>query len=158
MESKQKKVLIAIDYDPSAKKIAVQGYALAQNMNAITILLHVVLEYSNYTSLSHTEIMGFAGTKDIAKLQTETKDDPKIIAQLFLEKSKKHLGSKDIQTLVKEGDFAQSILEVANEQNVDIIVMGSHSKRWLEKIVMGSVTEKVLSKTKIPLFIIPIRN
>ena len=60
--------------------------------------------------------------------------------------------------LVKEGEFAQSILEVANEQNVDLIVMGSHSKRWLEKIVMGSVTEKVLSKTTIPLFIIPIRN
>ena len=158
METKQKRILIALDYDPSAQKIAEEGYTLAKSINATTILLHVVLEYANYSSLSHTTIMGFVGIEDIGKMQKEIHAGPEIIATAFLEKSKKHLGNKDIQVLVKEGEFAQSILEVANEQNVDLIVMGSHSKRWLEKIVMGSVTEKVLSKTTIPLFIIPIRN
>jgi len=40
----------------------------------------------------------------------------------------------------------------------DIIVMGSHSKRWLEKIVTGSVTEEVLRDSRIPLFIVPIKE
>jgi nucleotide-binding universal stress UspA family protein len=35
------------------------------------------------------------------------------------------------------------------------IVMGSHSRKWLEEIVLGSVTEKVLHHTSIPMFIIP---
>jgi nucleotide-binding universal stress UspA family protein len=36
--------------------------------------------------------------------------------------------------------------------------MGSHSRKWLEKIVMGSVTEKVLNQTSIPLFIVPTKK
>jgi nucleotide-binding universal stress UspA family protein len=40
--------------------------------------------------------------------------------------------------------------------DVDVIVMGSHSRRGLEKILMGSVAEKVLRNSTLPLFIIPV--
>ena len=63
-----------------------------------------------------------------------------------------------IQTFVKEGDLAESILKTAKEVHANIIVMGSHSRKWLENIVMGSVTEKVLNNTSIPLFIIPTKK
>lgn len=158
MEAKQKKILIALDYDPTAQKVAEEGYALAQNINASTTLLHIVLEYSNYTSLNHVTIMGFAGAKDIGEIQTKIHNGPKMVALAFLEKSKKHLGDEAIQLLVKEGDSAKSIIEVATELKADVLVMGSHTKRWLEKIVKGSVTEKVLRQTTIPLFIIPTKN
>jgi len=36
--------------------------------------------------------------------------------------------------------------------------MGSHSQKWLENIIMGSVTKEVLRKTTIPLFIIPTKK
>jgi nucleotide-binding universal stress UspA family protein len=36
--------------------------------------------------------------------------------------------------------------------------MGSHSKKWLENIVMGSVTQEVLHQTTIPLYIIPTKK
>ena len=58
----------------------------------------------------------------------------------------------------KEGDFADSILEAAKEVHADIIVVGSHSRKWLENIVMGSVTEKVLHHTSIPLLIVPTKQ
>ena len=73
-------------------------------------------------------------------------------------KAKKHLGAKSIKTIQKEGDFAQMILETAKEMKADCIVMGSHSQKWLENIVMGSVTEDVLRKTTIPLYIIPTKK
>jgi nucleotide-binding universal stress UspA family protein len=76
----------------------------------------------------------------------------------FLEKSKHHLGDKTIQTLVKEGDFGETIVKTATDLHADIIVMGSHSRRWLDEILMGSVTGKVLHHTAIPLFIIPIKR
>lgn len=76
----------------------------------------------------------------------------------YLEKSKQHLGDKTIRTVVKEGDFANAILETAQEMEADIIVIGSHSRKWLEDIVMGSVTEKVLHNTSIPLFIVPTKQ
>ena len=63
-----------------------------------------------------------------------------------------------IRTFLREGDFADAILEAAKDLHADIIVMGSHSRKWLEKIMMGSVTEKVLHHTSVPLFIIPTKN
>ena len=60
--------------------------------------------------------------------------------------------------MVEEGDFAEVILKTARHIHADIIVMGSHSRRWLDKILMGSVTEKVLHRTSIPLFIIPTKG
>ena len=60
--------------------------------------------------------------------------------------------------MVREGSVAATILDVAKEINADTIVMGSHSRRWLENIVMGSITEYVLHRTAIPLFIIPTKK
>lgn len=70
----------------------------------------------------------------------------------------KHLGDDAIQTIVKEGDFAESILQAAKESHADVIVMGTLSQKWLENLVMGSVTEKVLRHTTKPLFIIPTKK
>ena len=41
-------------------------------------------------------------------------------------------------------------------ENFDLIIVGSHNQNWLEKAVMGSVTESIVAKSKIPIFIIPI--
>ncbi len=60
--------------------------------------------------------------------------------------------------MVSEGSTASSILDVTKEINADIIVMGSHSRRWLEDIVMGSITAQVLRHTTIPVFVIPTKK
>jgi nucleotide-binding universal stress UspA family protein len=76
-------------------------------------------------------------------------------AKDYLDKIKDHLGDKSIQTIVKEGDSGDAILDAAKESGVDIIVMGTHGRRGLDKILMGSVAEKVLRHSNVPLFIIP---
>jgi nucleotide-binding universal stress UspA family protein len=102
--------------------------------------------------------MGFIGYMNMDPVQTDSVEWLKKASLHFLDQSKHHLGDKKIQTMVKEGDFADAILETAKEVHADIIVMGSHSRKWLENIVMGSVTEKVLHHTSIPLFIIPTKK
>lgn len=57
---------------------------------------------------------------------------------------------------VVEGDPAGEILEKAGRLKVDMVVMGSHGKGLLTHAFLGSVTEKVLNRIKIPVFIIPI--
>jgi nucleotide-binding universal stress UspA family protein len=156
--NKMKKVLIALDYNPTAQKVAETGFSLAKTMGAQVILLHVISDLVYYSSTEYSPIMGFTGFMDMGPLQLDSVDGLIKASHHFLDKSKQHLGDKTIQTLVKEGDFAESILKTANDLHVDIIVMGSHSRRWLEEILMGSVTEKVLHHTSIPLLIIPIKE
>lgn len=150
-----KKVLIALDYGISAQKIAEQGYQLAKSMSAKVTLLHVVADESYYTAIDSAPFMGFYGY-DFFDVQNS---ESLIGSSLkFLEKIKKHLGDDSIETIAEQGDFANVILEVAEKKKSAILVLGSHSKNWLEKAVMGSVTESVLSKTKIPMFVIPIKE
>ena len=153
-----KKVLIALDYDKSAQKVAAAGYEMAKDMNAEVVLLHVISDPVYYSSVEYSPIMGLTDSLGVDPLKFESSDRLKEVSQHFLDDTKKHLGDDTIQTKLKEGDFADSILAGAKELHADVIVMGSHSRKWLENIVMGSVTEKVLRHTSIPLFIVPTKN
>lgn len=153
-----KKILIALDYDPAAEKIAETGYELAQSMNAEVVLLHVTAEAFYYSSQNYSPIMGFDGFNNLNVAQPLDVEALNRSALEYLEKSKQHLGDDTIQTVVKEGDFSESILEAAKEMNIDIIVMGSHGRHGLDKVLLGSVAEQVLHKTNIPLFIIPTKK
>ena len=57
---------------------------------------------------------------------------------------------------IAEGDPAAQILQKAEELPADVVIMGSHGKGLLANAFLGSVTEKVLNRIKIPVFIIPI--
>ncbi|MBO9684296.1 MAG: universal stress protein [Flavisolibacter sp.] len=153
-----KKVLIALDYDPTAQKIAEAGYGLAKAMNARTILLHVISDPVYYSSLNYSPIMGFDGFNSIDTIQPEAADELKKTAQNFLEESKKFLGDESIETVVSSGEFGDAILETARKLNADIIVLGTHGRRGLDKILVGSVTENVLRDSLIPLYIIPTKG
>jgi nucleotide-binding universal stress UspA family protein len=156
--NKIKRVLIALDYNPTAQKVAEIGFSMAKSMKADVILLHVISDPLFYSVAGYSPIMGFAGYMDMSPVQLNSIEELKSSSLHFLDKSRHHLGNKNIKIIVKEGDFAGSILETAEEVRADIIVVGSHSRKWLENIVIGSVTEKVLHQTSVPLFIIPTRQ
>lgn len=153
-----KKVLIALDYDPTAKKVAEVGFEFAKTMGAEVILIHVISDPVYYSSTDYSPIMGFTGYLNTDPLQLNTIEVLKTASLNFLDKTRKHLGDSAIQTVVEEGDFAESIIKTAKKLHADMIVLGSHSHKWLENIVMGSVTEEVLRQSTIPLFIIPTKN
>jgi len=146
--SKIKKVLIALDYDETSQKVAEVGSSIAKAMTAEIILLHVISEQPVYYS-AYTYMVEY---------QVEFVEDLKISIQKFLDKAKKHLRDESIQTILKEGEIAETILKTAKELNVDVIIMGSHSRKWLDDIIMGSAAKDVLKKTTIPLFIVPTKK
>ena len=155
---KMKKVLIALDYNPTAQKIAEVGFSMAKAMNAEITLLHVISDLVYYSAEEYSPIMGFNGFYETGQTQLNNIDSLRKAASQYLDKTRQHLGDKNIQTLVEEGEYAETILRIAKEMHSDIIVLGSHSRKWLENIVMGSVTENVLRHTSIPLFIVPTKK
>lgn len=156
--NKMKKVLIALDYDPTAKKVAELGYSFAKSMDADVILLHIISDPVYYSTTAYSPILGLTDPIEMEPQLLPGVDGLKNAAQIFLDKIKQHLGDEHIQTLLKEGDFAETILKTAKSLHADVIVMGSHSHKWLENILMGSVTQEVLRNTSLPLFIIPTKK
>lgn len=145
---KVKNVLIALDYDPTAQKVADQGYELAKLMGAEVYLLHIITDLPVYTAVyPYMEPWIF-----------ETTDDMNNSSRNYLEKVKRHLKDEKVHIIQKEGSFDDVILDTAKEIKADIIVMGTHSRSGIDSILLGSVTKDVLKKTNIPLFIIPTRK
>lgn len=54
----------------------------------------------------------------------------------------------------KVGDVAECIAKVAEDGEFDLLVMGSHGHGALAKLVMGSVTTRVLAHTKVPVLLV----
>jgi nucleotide-binding universal stress UspA family protein len=146
--TKIKTVLIAMDYDETSKKVAEEGFEMAKAMGAKVILLHVISEQPVY----------YSSYAYMRELRVDFTGDLEVSTQRYLDKTKKHLGDDSIQTVYEFGEIAATILGTAKDLNADIIVIGSHSRKWLENIILGSQAADVLKKTTIPLYIIPTKK
>jgi len=58
-------------------------------------------------------------------------------------------------SMIKEGKPEEIILETAREEKVNQIIMGKSGKEGLERVVVGSIAEKVVRGAEIPVCIIP---
>ncbi|MDP3298056.1 MAG: universal stress protein [Thermodesulfovibrionia bacterium] len=59
-----------------------------------------------------------------------------------------------VETFVREGEAYQVITNIAKEQNAGIIIMGSHGRTGLKRLLMGSVTEKVIGHSPCPVLVV----
>ncbi|MDO9528669.1 MAG: universal stress protein [Syntrophales bacterium] len=59
-----------------------------------------------------------------------------------------------VKTRIETGFPFSEILRVENEENVSVIVMGSHGMSNLKEILLGSVSERVIRKAKKPVLVI----
>lgn len=154
-----KRILIALDYDSSAQIVAETGFALAKSMNAEVTLLHVLREVTYYSSIEYSPVIGYDASDNAATLwENIGPDDLKKAARNFLQRSKQHLGDDSLATMLKEGDVSDAIFEAANELKADVIVMGMYGRKGIDKLLMGSVAEKVLHHSHIPVFIVPVKG
>lgn len=156
--TKKIKVLIALEYDKTAQKVAEIGYSMAKAMKAEVVLLHVISDPVYFSATDYTPIMGDTVLAESDSFEFDSEVRLKKMSQHFLENSKLHLGDTKIKTVLKEGDFAENILNAAKDLFADVIVLGSHSRKWFDNIILGSVTEKVLHSSTVPIYIVPTAN
>lgn len=151
------KILIAIDYTPSAKKVAEVGYKIAKALNAKIIMAHAITEPDLYgMPYSTIIIMGYESgfPADLKANIQHIKEE----AQNYLDATVLHLGDKTIQTAVLEGDADEAILKYSKKQKVDLIIMGSQRHKGIDGLMLPDVAVKVLKHSKIPLLAIPISD
>jgi nucleotide-binding universal stress UspA family protein len=140
-----KKILILMNFDPKAFKIADEGFTIAKEMGAGVILVRIQIDYITY-SLTYMKLDQTIINDDEMR-ETTSRD--------FLDKSKSFQPDIGlIQRNVKVGSFAKSILNTARELKVDLIVMGSLNSRWLEELVLGRIMNEELQKSTVPFCII----
>ncbi|MEO7216511.1 universal stress protein [Mucilaginibacter sp.] len=138
-----KKILIAIDNTPSAEKIAINGLQLARQYQAEVALVSIVDSsiLENHDGATPREL------EDMADGSFNTTQQH-VIDHVFK--------NYPVKTFVEQGNPAKVIVKVAENWNADIIVMGTHGRKGIAHLLMGSVAEDVLRHSKKALVIIPI--
>ena len=147
-----KKVCIALDYNPTAKKVAKMGADYATALGAEIYLVHV-LEEAAYYAIDYIPVMGYENSFSTSSLSMvkELKDN----AEAFLNDTKEQLNGKRVNTKVLEGTTAEAILEFSMSNNIDLIVLGTHSHSVVENVLMGNTAVKIVRHSHIPLLVIP---
>jgi nucleotide-binding universal stress UspA family protein len=100
---------------------------------------------------------------DLRKIMEESRQHPPRSAQPFWDHAhrvahaklslmqQQFLGARvRVELVVKEGPAAEDILRVAEEKSVDLIVMATHGRSGVRRLVLGSVTEKVVRAAACP--------
>lgn len=152
-----KNIVIAVDYYPTAQKVAEIGAAFATALSAKIVLVHVLDDPLYYSNSSFDSVMGYVGYKNLDSSDKQIVDQLRSESMQYLENIKLHLAIDNVDLIVGEGDVAPAILEIATNKNAEMIIIGTHSKNWLENILLGSAAETVLHESKIPILIIPIK-
>ncbi len=150
-----KKVLIAIDYNPTSEQVALQGYELSKTLDAQICLVHVVADV-RYYGMQYPTFMGFDSYE--VPLDPNLHGEITKVADSFLETAAQHLNDPSVKTHIAEGETADAILDYAEEWGASLIVMGTHSHGTLEKFLVGTVASRVLEHTKVPVYMIPIKR
>lgn len=154
--TKMEKVLIAIDYNPNSQEVAEKGYALAKKMGAEVCLIHVMAQVAHY-GMRYPTFMGYEGY-DAGSVDINVANEMREVTENYLKTAAQHLNDPNITTHLTEGDAANAILDYANQWNADLIVLGTHSHSVLEKLFMGTVASKILEKTPIPVYVVPVKK
>jgi nucleotide-binding universal stress UspA family protein len=141
------KILLPTDGSKYAEKAAKHAIWIASQSNADIIALNVV-DTSSLVGLPAedltvrvTEILKEEAHKSLKNIQT------------IVEEFEKEEGIKQEIKLIKEskeGSPADVILKTVDDEDIDLIVMGTSGKHGLDRFLLGSVTEKVVRSAKCP--------
>lgn len=160
MIPKIKKILYATDL--SANSAYVFRYAInsAIQHDARIVMLHVFELFSNAARSQIELYFDEEFRKRIFHERVEeTKERIKKRLKVFCEKElQDYPGAEDRVTaiVVTEGFPAEEILNKAQEHDCDAVIMGTHSKGIIANTFLGSTAKRVLRRTRIPVFIIPL--
>ncbi len=143
------KLLVAIDFSPATEKIMESVKALVCKLDSKVWLLHVAMPDPDFVGY---EVGPDTEREFVAK---KFQEEHRKIHELADELKKAGI---DVTPLLVQGATVETILEKAEELNVDAIITGSHGKGAVYRLLVGSVSEALLHKSRIPLVIIPVKE
>ncbi|HUO09244.1 MAG TPA: universal stress protein [Phycisphaerae bacterium] len=136
-----RRILVALDhYDHPALKVAI---SLAQDMDAALAFVNVV-DPSGTLLFPEVYLMGEDPLFPVRKQATE-----------FLERSRDLVPLNiPVDLLVREGKVATEIPAAAREWHADLIILGTHRRGPLGRLIFGSTSACVIPKTKCPVLLV----
>lgn len=137
------KIVAAVDFSEISDRIMKLALLMAEQYQAELNIIFVA-------ETIPTALAGFAMTDvPITQIEEDMYEHSKKRLEKFVEKYRAGY-SIPLKCQVLEGQAAKGIIEWSEKNDVDLIIMGTHGYKGLEKMLMGSVAERVLKLAPCP--------
>lgn len=136
---KIKHILCPVDFSEISSKVAAYSQTLSRVLDADVHVIYVVPGFDQYGTLTRLVF----GQGMLFEIVTGAEK----AMETFI---KDNFNIKNVISKVLEGYVPEEILKYAEKKDIDLIIMGTHGRMGVDRIVFGSVAEKVVKTSKIP--------
>jgi len=139
---KYKKILVAVDGSESSRNALLQAFRFAVDEKCWITVTSVVPPYDGEIET--------IGVKDIRAALRKPCEDALRDARKFAEQERAL-----IKTVCEEGDAHERIVDLADAENCDLIIMGRRGLRPVERMLVGRVTARVIGHSQRDVLVVP---
>jgi nucleotide-binding universal stress UspA family protein len=142
-----KSILCPIDFSDFSAAAYQHALSLAEYYKARIVALHVV-ELWKYPFADYA-----ACEADYAKFSRAMNEGGEVQLRRFV----KQYSTDRIQPelVTHQGNAPNLILSIAQKENIELIVLGTHGRRGFDRLVLGSSTDRVMRKASCPVLVVP---
>ena len=142
-----RKILVPVDGSATSVRGLREAARLAKSQNATVVLMHVVDEFMAY---SNPEAAYFAA--DVAKAMLA--DGRRVLAKAKAQAQALGVKAKAVLLERVGGPAANAIVREAKREGCDLIVIGTHGRRGVRRLVLGSDAELVVRNSPVPVLLV----
>ena len=148
---KYKKLIFCTDFSENADYAFDFAYGIAKRDGGLLYILHVIPGNPQEVFVER-----FISRDIVEQIHKVIEND---VSNKYTEHYVKKMGnSVPFKIVTKCGREDEEILKFAKEEKADLIVMGTHGRTGVEKAFFGSVAEKVLRRSPVPVFVVPCKK
>jgi nucleotide-binding universal stress UspA family protein len=140
-----KKILFPVDLSESSTKIVPFVKSLASRYDARIHLLFVARVFDYFTSM-------YVPHPSVSQFEKEVIEGAEKRLYEFADESFKDVAGT--RTQVVAGDPSEEILNYISTHGIDLVVMGTHGRKGLDKVIFGSVAERVVKSSPVPVMVV----
>ena len=143
------RIMLATDGSKLSQKAVKSAIDLASKFNAELVAVKVIPRYVQTY---------FEGSFTVADIDVKSIDAQWAAgAQQVLDKISSSAAAKGVSvktSVVKSDDIADGLVKAANKMKVDLIVMASHGRKGVKRLLLGSETQNVLTHSEVPVLVL----
>jgi nucleotide-binding universal stress UspA family protein len=150
------RILVAIDGSTSSVHTIDCAISIAMKNNSQLVILYVIDVYK-YPYLPSSIILAPTfGSEKYLEERNEAKEQMNKIKEKYKQKTKNNIDFKELKTEIVEGakSAATTIIEYAESENIDLIIIGSRGRTSFKKLLLGSVSSNIIKNAHCAVLVI----
>lgn len=144
-----KNLAVGIDFTPAREPVLECASGLAYALHAKLHVAHIVAPEPAFVGYTEYTYPGIDERRE--ELEQEKDQLQAVVDRLLAE-------SIDARGYMQVGPTAQGLIDFATEHEAEMIIVGTHGRNPLTRILLGTTAEGLLRQSEIPILLVPIRK